>query len=131
MKKRKDLPGYPGDDAIKKAFGETLRALRQERGLSIDEADALLEEAMRTEAHPLLPRALGIVVRQLREREEMSRKQLSDASGLSSRFITNLERGKVNDPTLTQIVRLAMALNQQVADLVEQVEHKEKELTPA
>ena len=39
---KKDPPDYPGDEAIKKAFGEALRKLRLERGLSIEEADAIL-----------------------------------------------------------------------------------------
>jgi hypothetical protein len=36
---KKDPPGYPGDDAIKKAFGEAVRQIREEKGLSLEEAE--------------------------------------------------------------------------------------------
>src|SRR5260370_27872670 len=75
---KKDPPGYPGDEAITKAFGEALRKLRLERGLSVEEADAIRRAGIES---PRLPRALGIVVRRLREQQKMSRTQLSAASG--------------------------------------------------
>jgi hypothetical protein len=40
MTKRKDPPGYPGDEAVKKQFGEALRKLRLEKSLSLEEVDA-------------------------------------------------------------------------------------------
>ena len=46
MKKRKDPPGYLGDEAVKKIFGENIRKLRLEKGWSLEEADALLQEAL-------------------------------------------------------------------------------------
>jgi len=54
--------------------------------------------------------------------------QLSSMCGLSVRFISNLERGKVHDPTLTQIVRIAMGLKHPVTDLIDQVEIFEQKL---
>ena len=128
MKKRKDPPGYPGDELVKKTFGENIRKLRLEKGWSLERADALLQEALDTDPHPQLPRAFGIIVRQLREQLKMSRAELSDISGLSFRFIINIERGKVKDPSLTQIVRLAMALNHPVVDFLEQVAQLEQKL---
>ena len=91
---KKDPPGYPGDEAITKAFGEALRKLRLELGLSIEEADAILRAGIE---YPRLARALGIVVRRLREQQKMSRTQLSTASGLPLRFIIRVERGKAQD----------------------------------
>ena len=88
---KKDPPGYPGDEAITKAFGEALRKLRLERGLSIEEADAILRTRIE---YPRLPRALEIVVRRLRKQQKMSPTQLSAASGLPLRFIISVERGK-------------------------------------
>lgn len=128
MKKRKDPPGYPGDEAIRKAFGETLRELRLQKGWSLEEADAMLQDAFQEDPDPLLARALGLVVRQLREKQKMSRVQLSAASSLPVRFISNLERGKVQNATLTQIVRISMALNHSIVDLVNQVEIRERQL---
>jgi transcriptional regulator with XRE-family HTH domain len=126
---KKDPPDYPGDEATLKAFGEAIRDIRLEKGLSLEEADALLQEAQQQNLYPRLYRALGIVVRQLREKQNMSRAQLSSASGLRARFISQLERGSVTSATITQIVRLAMGLNYPIADLVEEVVKKEKELT--
>ena len=129
MAKRNEPPGYPGDEALKKAFGEALRELRLQKGLSLEQADALLEEASQQNPYPRLYRALGIVVRQLREKQKMSRIELSNLSGLEKRFITALERGRVTSATLTEIVRLAMSFEYSVADFVEEVLKKERELT--
>lgn len=126
--KKKDPPGYPGDEVIRKALGETLRELRIERGLSVEEFDAMLKAEMSKHSHPFLSRALGIVVRQLREQQKMSRAQLSAASGLSVRFISNLERGKAHNATLTDIERISRGLKHPVIDLVDKVEELDKML---
>ena len=128
MKKRKDPPGYPGDEAILKAFGDALREVRIEKGLSLEHADAVFQEALKKDLYPRLPRALGIVVRQLREKLNMSRMQLSDASGLSVRFLSSLERGKSANASLTQIVRISFGLNCPITDLVDQVVAVEEKL---
>ena len=129
MPKKSEPPGYPGDEEVKKAFGEALHALRLQKGLSIEQTDALLEEASQHNLYPRLYRALGIVVRQLREKQKMSRTKLSSVSGLQKQFITALERGRVKSATLTQIVRLAMSFEYSVPDFVEEVLKKEQELT--
>jgi DNA-binding transcriptional regulator YiaG len=128
MKRRKDPPGYPGDAAVLKAVGEALRAIRLERGVSLEEANALMQKTTRDDALQLLPRALGIVVRQLREKQELSRAQLSDASGLTVRFISNLERGKAHNATVTDIVRLSFGLRCPVVEFVEQIVDLEQKL---
>ena len=122
---KKDPPGYPGDEAIKKAFGEALRKLHLERGLSIEEAEAILKAGI---DYPRLPRALGIVVRRLREQQRMSRAQLSAESGLPLLFIINAERGKAQDATLTDIVRLSFGLNLPADEFVVQVEEQLRKL---
>lgn len=119
---KKDPPGYPGDDAIKKAFGEAVRQLREEKGLSLEEAEALVKQAKEKVDLSRAARALGIVVRRLREQQKLSRAQLSAASGLTLRLIINLERGKALDASLTDIVRISYALNVAPADFVSQVE---------
>ena len=128
MKKRKDPPGYPGDEAILKAFGDALRDVRIEKGLSLEEADTAFQEALNKDLYPRLSRALGIVVRQLREKQSMSRQQLSAASGLSVRVLSSLERGQASNATLTQIVRISFGLNYPITDLVTEVEAVEKRL---
>ncbi|MGC2744687.1 MAG: helix-turn-helix domain-containing protein [Candidatus Angelobacter sp.] len=128
MTKKKDPPDYPGDEAILQALAETVRAIRLERGLSEEDANALIEEGARTRDFKQLPRALALVVRQLREENKMTRVQLSSASGLSLRFINNLERGKVADASVTQIVRLALGLKCPITDFVDQVDAMELKL---
>jgi transcriptional regulator with XRE-family HTH domain len=119
---KKDPPGYPGDDAIKKAFGEAVRQIREEKGLSIEEAAALVKQSMGKVDLSRAARALGIVVRRLREEQKLSRAQLSSASGLTLRLIIKLERGKAHDASLTDIVRICYALNIAPIDFVSQVE---------
>ena len=119
---KKDPPGYPGDDAIKKAFGEAVRQIREEKGLSIEEAEALVKQSMGKVDLSRAARALGIVVRRLREEQKLSRAQLSSASGLTLRLIIKLERGKAHDASLTDIVRICYALNIAPIDFVSQVE---------
>jgi hypothetical protein len=85
MTKRKDPPGYPSDEAIKKQFGEALRKLRMEKGLSLEDVDALLQQTQHHRPHPQWPRALRIVTRRLREGKGLSRAQLGNSSGLPLR----------------------------------------------
>ena len=120
--KKKDPPGYPGDEAINKAIGETLHEIRLEKGLSLEEVEAIFQQANQDDPQSMVPRALGIVVRQLREKQSMTRAQLSRASGLSARFIGVLERGKAHNATITDVVRIAFGLNHPITDLVDQVE---------
>lgn len=128
MSKKKEPPDYPGDEAIKQKFGEVMRELRLEKGLPIEEVDALIDEGTQEDKHPLLPRALALVTRELRESKKMSRVQLSEVSGLSLRLINRLERAKAHNLTLTQVVRIAMALEHDVADFVEQIFKVEERL---
>src|SRR5215472_6875436 len=121
MSKKKDPPGYPGDEAIRKRFGEVLHKLRLEKGLSIEEVDALVDKGIQEDTHPLLPRALSLVTRELREARKMSRAQLSEVSGLPLRLINEVERAKAHEITLTQIARIAMAMDHPVMDFVERV----------
>jgi hypothetical protein len=105
-----------------------LRAIRVEKGLSLEEANEVFREAMRTDARELVPRALGIAVRQLREKQDLSRVQLSRASGLPARFISNLERGKAHDATVTDIVRLSFGLGCPVVAFVNLIVGLEQKL---
>jgi DNA-binding Xre family transcriptional regulator len=128
MKRRKDPPGYPGDEAVLKALGDALRDVRIEKGMSLEQADAAFNEALTQDLYPRLPRALGIVVRRLREKQNMSRVQLGDASGLPVHFLSMLERGKATNATVTQIVRLSFGLNCPITDLITEVVAMEEQL---
>jgi transcriptional regulator with XRE-family HTH domain len=128
MSKEKGPPGYPGDEAIRKGFGELMRKLRLEKGLSIEEVDAFIDDRTQEDAHPLRARAFSLVTRELRERKKMSRAELSEVSGLPLALINKIERAKAYDLTLTQVVRIAMALDNGVADFVEHVFKVEEQL---
>ncbi|HLJ26706.1 MAG TPA: helix-turn-helix transcriptional regulator [Candidatus Angelobacter sp.] len=128
MSKKKEPPDYPGDEAIKKRFGELMHKLRLQKGLSIEQVDALIDEGMQEDTQPLLPRALALVTRELREARKMSRAHLSEVSGLPLRLINRLERAKAHEITLTQVVRIAMALEHDVTDFVERVFKVEERL---
>jgi len=119
---KKDPPGYPGDDAIKKAFGEAVRNIREEKGLSLEEAEASVKQSMGKVDVSRAARALGIVVKRLREQQKLTRAQLSSLSGLARRLIIKLERGKAPDASLTVIVRICYALNVAATDLLREVE---------
>jgi transcriptional regulator with XRE-family HTH domain len=110
-----DPSGYPGDEAARKAFGQALKKARLECGLTIEQAEVLLREALSpNENHKRtvrFGRALGIVVRRIRESMGMTRIQLAADCGLPLRFIISVERGKVaSGGDLCQLVRLAYGL---------------------
>jgi len=90
---------------------ETLYAkFALKKGLSLEEANALFQRANQEDPGSMVPRTLGMVVRQLREKQKMSRAQLSRASGLSVRFIGRVERGRADNATITDVVRIACGL---------------------
>jgi hypothetical protein len=124
--KKKDPPGYPGDEAVTKAIGEALRKLLLEKGLSVEEAYAALRKANEENPGSIVPRALGFVVRQLREKQKMSRAQLSRASGLSLRFIGKVERGGAKNATIPDVVRVGFGLNYPITDFVSEVDEVSK-----
>jgi DNA-binding Xre family transcriptional regulator len=128
MSKKKEPPDYPGDEAIKKRLGEVMRELRLEKRLSIEDLDAFIDKRMQEDTHPRLARAFSLVIRELRERKKMSRMELSEASGLPLRLINQIERAKAHNLTLIQAVRIAMALEHDVTDLVEQAFKVEERL---
>jgi len=71
---------------------------------------------------------LGIVVRKLREKNKLSRAQLSRASGLSVRFIGIVERGKGHDVSITDLARMSFGLNYAITDFVSEVDELTKRL---
>jgi len=111
----KDPPGYPGDEFVRKAFGRVVKRARLECGLTINQAEALLREALAPaetgDKFEHVGRAFGIVVRRIREAKGMTRIQLAQNSGLPLRFIILVERGKVaTGGDICQLVRLSFGL---------------------
>jgi transcriptional regulator with XRE-family HTH domain len=66
-----------------------------------------------------LPEAavFGDRLRELREKRELTLRSLADLAGMSYTFISDMERG-LRVPTLTTIIRLAVALDCKLTDLV-------------
>lgn len=126
--KKKDPPGYPGDEPVTEAVDEALRKLLREKGLSLEESYAAYRKANQKHTPSMVPRALGNVVRQLREKKKLSRAQLSRASGLSARFIGTVERGRARNATITDVVRISFGLNHPITDFVSQVDEVSKKL---
>ncbi|MPZ76804.1 MAG: helix-turn-helix domain-containing protein [Deltaproteobacteria bacterium] len=60
---------------------------------------------------------LGERVRKLRERQGLTLKRMAQLSGLSDRFIIEVEKGKAN-PSLTSLINLAHALQTSLTDLL-------------
>jgi hypothetical protein len=72
MEKAQGPVGYPGDEAIKKAFGAAVRALWIERGLSSQELSARIRANMRVDRHEFLPQAMALTVRRIRKLRKMT-----------------------------------------------------------
>ena len=70
---------------------------------------------------PKLNAQLGRVLRARRESAGMSQMALSEASGLSSVHLSNLERGK-HAPSIAALWALAKALNATPSDILREVE---------
>ncbi len=66
---------------------------------------------------------LGARVRAVRDADHQTRQQLADTSGLSLRFLADVEGGKAN-PSLASLYALARALNTDVVDLLERTQRK-------
>lgn len=60
----------------------------------------------------------GTHLRELREQRGETQRSLADAAGVSHPYIAEMERGR-KVPSLTTLLRLAIALKCDVADLVE------------
>ena len=60
----------------------------------------------------------GARLRELREQRGESQRSLADLTGSTHAYISEMERG-LKVPTLTMIIRLAVALECEVADLVD------------
>jgi transcriptional regulator with XRE-family HTH domain len=63
----------------------------------------------------------GAALRERRVRQHLTQEELAERSGLSYKFIGEVERGKGN-PTLTTIASLADALSVNMSDLVTDAE---------
>lgn len=71
--------------------------------------------------------SFGTVLRQLREARGLTQEQLGFECGLRRTFISVLELGQ-QQPTLTSIFKIALALGMPASDLIKKVEDTEPSL---
>lgn len=77
-----------------------------------------MQEAFSLTAHVQAEgEVFGRRLRELRQKCRVTQEQLSIATGLTEGYISNMERG-LKVPSLTTILRIAVALNCKVTDLV-------------
>lgn len=117
MKKRKDPPGYPGNEYITRRFYEMIDELRESAGMTRQELQKAILAGREERSQNSMRRAMGIRFRAVRERRSFSRIQLADLSNIPAREIGRIERGR-SDLQIGDIVRLCLALNYDIADLL-------------
>lgn len=66
---------------------------------------------------------IGLRIKQLRRARELSQEELSEKVGISSKYLSSIERGKEN-PTLDTFIRLALALNVEISELFNYMHEK-------
>lgn len=59
---------------------------------------------------------IGLRVRELRRAKDMSQEAMAEKVGISSKYVSSIERGKEN-PTLDTFIGLAKALNVDILEL--------------
>ncbi len=119
MKRRKDPPGYPGDEYITRRFYEMIDELRESAGMTRQELQKAIlagrEEGFQNS--DAMRRAIGIRFRATRERRSLTRIQLADLSNIPAREIGRIERGR-SDLQIGDIVRLCFALKYDIVELM-------------
>jgi transcriptional regulator with XRE-family HTH domain len=61
-------------------------------------------------------RLVGFRIKQLRRVRNLSQEDLAEQTGMSSKFISSIERGNEN-PTLDTFIKLSLALNVEIHEL--------------
>lgn len=79
---------------------------------------------------PSVGSLLGVWVRQSRNQQGMSQRQLADAAGLSRSYVCDIERGRGNEPSLNTLDKLAGALGASRSDLMKASGLIDKALIP-
>ncbi|MBI4823309.1 MAG: helix-turn-helix transcriptional regulator [Nitrospirae bacterium] len=61
-------------------------------------------------------RLIGLRIRELRRSNGISQERLAEKAGISSKYLSSIERGKEN-PTLDTFIRLSGALNIEISEV--------------
>jgi transcriptional regulator with XRE-family HTH domain len=65
------------------------------------------------------PRRLALVIKKLREQQDMTQEALAKKAGMTQGYIAQLERGLRKNPSLPALRKLARALGVPVGELLE------------
>ena len=65
---------------------------------------------------------IGLRIKELRRSRNMTQEILSEKVGISSKYLSSIERGKEN-PTLDTIIKLSIALDVDLSDMFTLVHH--------
>jgi transcriptional regulator with XRE-family HTH domain len=77
---------------------------------------------MKTKRDPI-KRLVGIRIKHLRKTKGISQEKLSEKIGMSSKYLSSIERGKEN-PTFDTFIKLAKALNIEISELFNYTDDK-------
>jgi len=58
-------------------------------------------------------------IKEIRERENLSQKELSEKTGVTAAYINNLESGAKTNPSIKVLLKIAHVLGVTVDDLIE------------
>ena len=83
-----------------------------------------------TTTAPTVGSLLGVWVRQTRQQQSMSQRELADAAGLSRSYVCDIERGRGSEPSLNTLDKLAGALGASRSDLMKASGLIDKALVP-
>lgn len=123
VKKGKDPDGYPGDEAVRKAFGQAVRQIRTELGLTRKEAAHLWQKEQENGDARIYYRALALRLRAARTMRKMTRPQLAEAANVPVRLITTIERQRAKDVCMGDIIRLCLGMRYDVGEFMDDI-HK-------
>ena len=70
-----------------------------------------------TGAGDAIKQKVGLRIKHIRKTRAVSQEKLSEKAGMSSKYLSSIERGKEN-PTLDTFIKLAQALNVEIFELL-------------
>ena len=70
-----------------------------------------------------IKRLVGLRIKHLRKTKGVSQEKLSEKIGMSSKYLSSIERGKEN-PTFDTFIKLAKALNVEISELFNYADDK-------
>jgi len=74
---------------------------------------------MKTNDKKSIGKKIGQAIKKLRERKNMSQNVLKEDAGLSAGYLSKLENGEFDSPTMRQIFAITKALDITLRDLLE------------